>query len=145
MNIKPQLTIIRGIPGSGKSTLAKSIAFATSGAIHLEADMWFCRNGTYEFDRNKLHIAHQWCEQETYVGLQSGQCVIVSNTFTTAKEMKPYFQMAKEFDVRPQVITVQGDFGSIHGVPDSTLEAMKKRFIYDLGDLFNYLDETSEI
>lgn len=38
------LTLVRGLPGSGKSTLAKTIR-DTTGAVHLESDMFFMKDG----------------------------------------------------------------------------------------------------
>ena len=39
------LYLLRGLPGSGKSTLARHI-----GDAFVEADMFFLKNGKYEFD-----------------------------------------------------------------------------------------------
>ena len=51
-----ELYLLRGLPGSGKSTLAKSL-----GGKHFEADMYFVRDGEYQFDVTKLKEAHEWC------------------------------------------------------------------------------------
>jgi len=133
-----KLTIIRGIPGSGKSTLAKALVTST-GAAWFEADHYFYENGVYNFDINRLRQAHEWCQDSVRRAMWvEGKDVIVSNTFTTVKELRPYFEISLlATGLYPSVITMQNDFGSIHGVPDATMEAMKKRFTFDLSPLYS--------
>jgi predicted kinase len=131
-----RLILIRGIPGSGKSTLAKSMLSQEYGK-HMEADMYFDREGEYKFDATKLGAAHGWCQAETAYYLDKGINVVVSNTFTTIKELKPYFEMAKLRSITPEVILCQNQFGNIHNVPAESLKRMQDRFQYDIGELFN--------
>lgn len=49
------LTLIRGLPGSGKSTMAKFIAGDTD-AVHLEADMYFIKDGEYKFEQTQIKL-----------------------------------------------------------------------------------------
>jgi len=63
---------------------------------HLETDQFWMVDGEYKFDMSRIKEAHQWCQDKTKSMLNMGQSVVVSNTFTTQKEMKPYFDMAKE-------------------------------------------------
>ena len=135
------LTLIRGIPGSGKSTLAKKMLLINGGvhnSHHFEADMYFIgKDGVYNFDINNICDAHDCCQSNTKNMLSWGSDVYVSNTFTTLREMKPYFAMAKAFGIVPSVIHCQGNFDSIHGVPADTLQKMKDRFQYDISSLYN--------
>jgi predicted kinase len=124
-------TIIRGLPGSGKSTLAKQIAGFTN-ALHFEADMFFEQNGSYDFNIALIGEAHRWCQSNVYEALEAERSVIVSNTFTTMKELEPYITMSNIFGIKAQIITCQGDFGSIHNVPKDTLDKMKRRFQFNL-------------
>jgi len=122
------LTLIRGIPGSGKTTLARKIVSKT-GARHFEADMYFeDDNGHYEYDRNKIHLAHKWCQHQTELALINGQDVVVSNTFTRIKEMQPYIDMADKHDASLKVITSSYPGKSIHSVPDNVIQLMKDRW-----------------
>lgn len=122
------LTLIRGLPGSGKSTLAKAMAQAT-GARHHEADMWMLdATGLYRFDPGKLSEVHTACYRATDSAVTAGYDVIVSNTFTTRKEAKPYIDLASEFQIRLNVIECTGEFGSIHGVPQATFDKMRARW-----------------
>ena len=135
-----KLILIRGLPGSGKTTLAKTIDNDSVFYYRIEADNYFCgANGKYNFDASKLHAAHSWCISIAEDIISKGHRVIVSNTFTTKKELKPYFDIAKRYNIIPTVILCQNNFGSIHNVPEETLEKMKKRFQYDISELFEVL------
>jgi len=132
------LTLLRGLPGSGKSTLAKKMkSFAME---HFEADMFFMKDGVYRFDPNQLADAHDWCRSETEECLYHGKDVIVSNTFTTMREMKPYIEMANRYKATVAIYLCQGQFGSIHNVPDEAMQRMKARFVYDISPLFNKVE-----
>lgn len=136
--------MVRGIPGSGKSTLARNL-FELYGvgqgyygqATHFEADMYFMdEHGNYNFDVSKLYHAHKWCQDKTRERLEHGDIVIVSNTFTTKKELKPYFDMAREFGIVPVVYLAQNQFNNVHNVPAEKLQKMRDRFQYDISELF---------
>lgn len=115
-----KLTIIRGLPGSGKSTLAR-----TYPCLHVEADMYHTRDGKYQFDVNRIRDAHQWCQSITRWGLAMGADVVVANTFTTLKEIRPYLDMTWG---SLEVIKCVGEYGSVHDVPEDTLKKMKQRW-----------------
>lgn len=126
-----QLILVRGLPGSGKSTFAKTLNLP-----HFEADQFFMVNGEYQFNRDLLGAAHQQCQFDTDNTLKIGQSVVVSNTFTTIKELKPYFEMAAKYGIPPTVITMNGSFKNVHAVPEATLVAMKQRFCHDISSLY---------
>lgn len=121
--------IVRGIPGSGKSTHV--IKNRTASEDHFEADMFFYTNPEHEyrFDVSRLHQAHLWCQDAVRRSLEAGKTVWVSNTFTTFKEVKPYLELAHEFDAAVDIQTIETYYGSIHNVPDETIERMRARFI----------------
>ena len=128
------LILIRGLPGSGKSTLAKQLC----GSMEwFEADHYFIdkTTGSYMFDATKLSAAHRWCLEKTKEAMQSGGAV-VSNTFTTKKELLPYFELAKSMGVIPVVYHCQNQFGSIHNVPEETMDRMRARWESDISELF---------
>lgn len=127
------LYLLRGLPGSGKSTLARFV-----GDAFVEADMFFLKNGKYEFDGSKIRDAHSWCQStvrewmqmnaDTY-GLEYSE-IAVSNTFTQEWEMEAYYNLAKEFNYRvfSMIVENRHDGVNSHGVPEDKLEAMKSRF-----------------
>jgi len=139
-----QLILVRGIPGSGKSTLARNLCDLVDNTMsntvlsrHYEADMYFeDEQGNYNFDAFKLALAHGWCLRKTREALEENRTVIVSNTFTTIKELKPYFALAKEFFIVPVVYLAQNQFPNVHNVPAEKLEQMRNRFQYDISELF---------
>jgi predicted kinase len=129
-----KLILIRGLPGSGKSTLAK--IFVDMEYMNYEADMYFIKNNEYVFDKSKIGEAHAWCQKMTLESLQHQSSVVVSNTFTTKKELRPYFEIAKQCGISPTVILCCGSYKSIHNVPQETLDRMNARFEYKIDELF---------
>jgi len=132
------LLIVRGLPGSGKSTLARQLLTTHDDtARHYEADQYFVdEQGNYNWDPAKLGAAHMWCQAQVWKALEEERTVIVSNTFTTRKELHPYFDMIHQFEQNPTVFLAQSNFGSLHSVPDIVLENMRKRFLFDITDMF---------
>jgi predicted kinase len=118
-----KLTLIRGLPGSGKSTFAKTIP-----GFHVEADMYFVRDGKYEFDGKSIGMAHSWCARMAENALEKGIDVVVSNTFTQKWELERYIELAKEYFATVEIIVMRGEFGSVHGVPPETIELMRRRW-----------------
>jgi hypothetical protein len=61
---------------------------------------------------------------------QYGQEIVVSNTATTERELEPYLKLAKSYGYIVVSLIVENRHGnkSVHGVPDETLEKMRKRF-----------------
>ena len=129
MDNKTRLYILRGLPGSGKSTFAKKMIDKKMADVHFEADMFFVdRNGQYRFDPSKLGSAHRWCENNVKRALESGKNVVVSNTFTTLKEMKPYIDYCRENGYPFMVVRLNTQYKSIHAVPEKSIMKMKTRF-----------------
>ena len=130
-----KLFLVRGIPNSGKSTFAKEL-----DGIHFETDNYFMVDGEYNFDSSKLKEAHQWCQNEVNNAMilnhtaNINDRIVVSNTFTQEWEMKPYFEMAKEWGYTVFQIIVENRHGGVneHGVPEDKLEIMKNRFEVNL-------------
>ena len=126
------LYLLRGLPGSSKSTLAKQL-----GGTHFETDNYFLDdNKNYKFDGSKLREAHQWCQDLVSDAMLlnhttgHNDTIVVSNTFTKEWEMKPYIDMAKDWEYRVFSIIVENRHGGVnqHGVPDEKLQQMKDRF-----------------
>lgn len=120
----PDLIIISGIPGSGKTTLAHNlVASINRKCVHYEADQYFETSNGYNFNANKLGIAHNTCQTNTRNSLEEGICTIVSNTFTQDWELKPYIGMNKNYII----IQMTGDYGNIHGCPEYSVQRLKER------------------
>lgn len=121
--VKPELVIVRGPSGSGKFTFARE---RFGDHILCEADQYFMNydTGEYKFDRKSLRAAHEYCQRKAWIALQSGDSVVVANTFIRIWEMQPYFDMG--FPVR--VFEVIGRFKNIHGVPEEVMRRQRERF-----------------
>ena len=130
------LYIVRGIPGSGKSTFAKTLS-----GTHIEADQYFVDvDGNYNFDGGKIKLAHEYCRAQTEVWMRTDGTqvnvdrIVVSNTFTQEWEMKPYFELAKEYGYKVFTIIVENRHGgkNVHEVPEDKIQMMKDRFEVNL-------------
>lgn len=161
------LYIIRGLPGSGKSTLAEKMSFQNMEDLHnarmagaelprflarFEADDFFLDiNGNYAFDPRFLGAAHDACYGSTMFGLRMGRSAAVSNTFTAKWEVNRYLDGLKTCGladtVAVKIIHCTGDFGSIHDVPEATVEKMRQRWQPIDGETkYNgYLNEVREV
>lgn len=124
-----KLYIIRGIPGSGKSTFARKMIERHVAHTYFEADMYFMdQDGNYNFDRTKLGAAHKWCYDMTTRALSQGKTVVVSNTFTTMRELQPYLDYCRRHHVDFEVLRMISQYKSIHDVPEDALVKMRQRF-----------------
>lgn len=120
-----ELILIRGVSGSGKSSTAKLF----NPDIVLEADQYFMHNGIYKFDLSKLREAHKYCRLScaSYMSKETPR-IVISNTFTTIKELKPYLELAKEYKYRVTVLIMENYHGNkdVHGVPQEKREMQAK-------------------
>ncbi len=130
------LYIIRGLPGSGKSTLARKLA-DRYGCNYYEADQYFMVEGEYKFDPTKLHQAHSACYRNVASDIANGRDAIVSNTFTTIKELRDYFQLANDYGCALEIFECTGNYGSIHNVPEASIQRMRDRWVSS-DDLWEY-------
>lgn len=142
-----KLFLVRGISGSGKSTYAKTLVSADpNNWIHLEADMFWVNHATgeYEFDASRLGEAHAWCQNATTEYLALGYNVVVSNTFTALRELRPYFSIAKNTKSGLYVVTANGAFKDVHNVPEEALKRQRDRFVHDLSPLWEEFYKENE-
>lgn len=122
----PSLYIIRGLPGSGKTTFAENLCDQGLVSWHYEADQFFWNKakGVYEFDPTKLSEAHEWCFGRVKKMVENGDSVAVSNTFSRRWEFQKYL----ELPARHFVLTMNGNFKSVHDVPETVIAKMRLRW-----------------
>jgi hypothetical protein len=127
-----KMYIIRGVSGTGKTTRAREIPCmypSTDRPVHAEADHFFTNYaGEYRFDATLLPQAHEWCRLNVLRAIHIGEAVIVSNTFTTFKEVIPYLDLARAYGYEVEVVSLTKEWGSIHNVPEATLQRQRDRF-----------------
>lgn len=127
-----KLIVFRGLPGSGKSTKAKklqeSLIKLGNTVAYYEADMyWMNENGEYCFDPKRVGDAHVWCRNKVREAFKNCDVVIVANTNLTKREMDIWEQIAISEKAKMEVFHMKNNFGSIHGVPESTIEKMRAK------------------
>lgn len=125
------LYLIRGVPGAGKSTFAEE--FSESVEAHwYETDSYFVNEkGAYDFKAEKLKDAHEDCRRQVERIMKlTDDHMVVSNTFTTEKELKPYLDLAEKYGYKVVSLVVENRHGnqSVHNVPEETVQKMKNRF-----------------
>lgn len=137
------LILLRGLPGSGKSTVAEMLS-----EWNFAADNY---PGLYDggFHMELLGKAHQWCLDSVELAMEdadgkqdsskgghakAGVPLVVHNTLTTERELKPYYDLAAKYGYRVVSMIVENRHGSesVHNVPDETLQRMRDRFVVKL-------------
>ena len=137
-----KLIILRGVSGAGKSTYAKHLVEIYKQAFsalkgygdrvkHVEADQFFYDDlGNYNFDANKLQHAHSWCKSTVQAAMSVGlEIIIISNTSTTEKELKPCIELAEIFDYEIISLVVENRHGNtdVHAVPENVKQKQAMR------------------
>lgn len=126
--MKKSLIILRGLPGAGKSLLAEALEIKAVCC----ADDYFIHGGEYLWKVEQLYDAHEWCESKCrrFMKKQVGK-IIVANTFTSARELKPYQDLARQFGYTIFSVVVENRHGSknIHKCPEATIEKFRNRLM----------------
>lgn len=133
------LTIIRGPAGSGKSTIAKHLN-GVARQNWFEADMYFERNGHYEWEASKTGQAHAWCQKMIRECLSQGKDAIVSNTTCSWEELGAYLKIASELGCEVSIIRSPRHQAkswdarllkerNVHNVPLKSLEKMINKYV----------------
>ena len=118
-----RLILIRGLPGSGKSTYAK-----TFNIFHVESDMFFQRDGKYEWKASENAEAARNREKFVRLALQCNMDVVVSDVFYQISEIETYEKMAEEFGATFTVYKMNNLYRDVHNVSQHHIEIFKKRW-----------------
>ena len=124
--MKRSLIILRGLPGSGKTSLAEIL-----DAPICSEDDYFMKDGRYLWTTDELGSAHQWCLGRCEFNMrQDADKIIVANTSTSARELKPYYDLAQKYGYQVFSVIVENrhEGKNIHNVPEETLRKMSERF-----------------
>jgi len=125
-----RVIILRGISGAGKSTYTSR---HFPGAMVCSADQYFISpDGNYKFDPKKLGSAHGSCKRKFKKALEALEpLVVVDNTNLRRADYKDYVRLAKDHGYEVYQVVLRTQYKNVHGVPESTLERMKKNFEVD--------------
>lgn len=123
------LIILRGVSGAGKSTVADMLAEGLWPIC--EADKFhYTEDGVYDWKPENIQAAHKWCQDQVKEMMEwKFRKIILSNTSTSEKELKPYLDLAEENGYRVISLVVENRHGndSIHSVPQETRDAQEHR------------------
>lgn len=124
------LYILRGVSGAGKSTLAvqlcelpNTIAFAADDYHYMVGE------GVYDWKPFNMKKAHQWCRESVEGSMKHNFNIVIHNTNTCEKEIKPYLELAENYNYKVISLVVENRHGnnSIHNVPQEVRDNQEKR------------------
>jgi predicted kinase len=125
-----ELILLRGLPGAGKSTTAHILSKGKYPVFSVD-DFFTDSAGNYHFEFDKNHLAYAQCQEKTRSAMSEGiEKIFVHNTFTMDWEMKPYFELAKEFRYRLHVLTVEKYHSgeNVHEISDEQIRKMAEKY-----------------
>lgn len=113
------LYIIRGVSGAGKTTLAKTLCGLPNTVAIAADDYHYDEEGNYNWKAENMSKAHQWCKEVVEKKLEAGLNVVVHNTNTSEKEIKPYLDLADKYKRNVVSLVVENRHGNtdVHNVP----------------------------
>lgn len=118
-----KLILYRGVPGSGKSSAAKRMFPNT---LLLENDQYHMHNGVYDWHKENMPAAIEWCMNMARMALENHLDVVVANTFTKRAFVDAYKRLAEETGASFEVYHCTGNFKNVHGLSDSLVDNFKK-------------------
>lgn len=120
------LYILRAVPGAGKSTLAETLSpyICCADDYHTDAE------GNYNWKAENQGKAHEYSRQlcKDYMIAGKGK-IVVANTNTSEREMRPYANLAKTYGYTVFYLVVENRHGGTdsHNVPEETKAKMDER------------------
>jgi len=94
----------------------------------VEADMFFMREGSYDYDPSVVRKAHEWCQGMVRNAMDIGIDICVTGTLVRRWEVQIYLDMAKAYNYTTKIYFMTGDYSNIHNVPQDTIKRMSENF-----------------
>lgn len=119
------LFLLRAISGAGKSTLAFQLLQLPNSLAFSADDYFIDEDGNYVWDHTRISEAHKWCRKHTVDAMFAEvDNIILHNTNTSEKEIKPYLDSAEEYGYKVVSLIVENRHrgSNTHNVPDETLD-----------------------
>ena len=120
------LYIIRGIPGAGKTTLARTLA-----PLVIEPDMFrYTADMQYKFDSAmNAEVLRKVEDLAVYaVRRLKMPALAIAATHTRVEHIRKYIRLGLDNGYSVTVIECRGDYGNVHGVPESVVARMRAEF-----------------
>ncbi len=126
------LILLRGLPGAGKTELAKVLSEDGRYKI-ISVDDYFTNPLTqdYNFVFSENHIAYKQAIRNTELAIQAGDSkIFVHHTFTLEWELESYFELAKKFNYKIFVVTVENYHNgkNSHNVSEEQIKKMAEKY-----------------
>ena len=124
------LFLLRSVSGAGKSTLAKKLLQLPHSVAFAADDYHTDEEGNYVWKIHNISKAHEWCKRKVENCMEdSVSNIIVHNTNTSEKDIKPYLDLAEQYDYTVVSLIVENRHGckNIHNVPIETLNKQEIR------------------
>ena len=128
------LYLLRGVSGCGKSTLAETLCELPNTVAVAADDYHYNNEGIYDFKVENLANAHSWCKGMVDSFMRRGRNVVIHNTNTSEKEIKPYLDLAEKHDYKVVSLVVENRHGNsdIHNVPEEVKLKQESRLRHSL-------------
>ena len=124
------LYLLRATSGSGKSTLAKKLLQLPDSVAFAADDYHTDEDGNYVWQIHNISKAHHWCKLHVEISMEdSVSNIIVHNTNTSEKEIKPYLDLAEEYGYTVISLVVENRHKgkNVHNVPDEVIDKQERR------------------
>lgn len=125
------LYILRSVSGAGKTTLAKELEknLPFSKAYSTD-DYHYNHQGVYDFKVENLKKAHNHCQEMVKFSMETSlPSIIVHNTNTTEREIKPYLDLADQYGYKVVSLVVENRHGNkdVHNVSQNIRDTQECR------------------
>ena len=130
-----KMFLVYGVPGAGKTTFVKNELIPKYDDLrHYEADMFFMKNGKYDFNPKQLFLAHKWCQKKAEEAMIDGATLAISNTSVTPRDRRFYLEIAKKYGYVVIPHFLYGGFKSVHGVSEASMKKFAGRLKFVTAD-----------